>query len=167
MVSKTVSSSCAPCGLPDSSASLSPLISSHRSTCTGPRRDSRPVRSRTATFTTRQSLVRVGSMAASTSTAALPESSRTRASSSCPTTRTSLARWWNCRRFTDPVASVTAFGSMALTRSMGTKIRRRVASSSTMPSTRGGWRSRRSPMTMSRALPMDSPSGPNTGRPAS
>ena len=50
----------------------------------------------------------------------------------------------NPRRLTEPVASVTAPGSMAVTRSIGTKIRRRVASSTTMPSTRGGLASTRS-----------------------
>ena len=68
---------------------------------------------------------------------------------------------------TDPVASVTAVGSIEVTRSIGTKTRRRVVSSTTRPSTRGGCASRRSPATRSRTRPIDSPSGPNTGNPDS
>jgi len=126
-----------------------------------------PVRCRAATLIIRQSRVRVSSIAASTTIAELPSSSRIFASSTSPITSTSLTRWWNGRRFTDPVASVTAFGSIEVSRSIGTKIRRRVASSTTMPSTRGGCRSMRRLITTSRALPMGSPSGPNTGSPAS
>jgi hypothetical protein len=69
---------------------------------------------------------------------------------------------WNRRRFTEPVASVTALGSIAVTRSIGTKIRRLVAISTTIPSTRGGSRPIRSIATRSRTLPIGSPSGPNT-----
>ncbi|GAA0604808.1 hypothetical protein GCM10010174_21890 [Kutzneria viridogrisea] len=63
--------------------------------------------------------------------------------------------------------SVTAFGSMAATRSIGTKIRRRVTISTTTPSTLGGCLPIRNPATRSLTLPIGSPSGPNTGKPAS
>ena len=129
---------------------------------------SRDRRARTASLHTTQSRDRVGSIAASTTTTSSPDSrSRTCASRSWPTSSVSLGRWANPRRLTEPVASVTALGSMLVTRSIGTKIRRRVASSTTMPSTRGGLASTRSAATRSRTLPMRSPSGPNTARPTS
>ena len=74
-------------------------------------------------------------------------------------------RWAKRRRLTDPVASVIAPGSTPVTRSIGTKIRRRVATSTTSPSTRGGLASTRSVATTSRTLPMRSPSGTEDGEP--
>jgi len=68
---------------------------------------------------------------------------------------------------TEPVLSVTAFGSMEATRSIGTKIRLRVSISTTTPSTLGGCLPTRRPATRSLTLPMGSPSGPKTGNPAS
>ena len=67
---------------------------------------------------------------------------------------------------TEPLDSATAWDSRLPTRNIGTKIGRRVGSSTTSPSTLGGLRSSRRATTMSRTLPIDSPPGPNTGSPA-
>ncbi len=61
---------------------------------------------------------------------------------------------------------MTAFGSMAVTRRIGTKILLRVSSSTTSPSTRGCWRTMLMLITTSRTRPRDSPSGPSTTIPA-
>ena len=61
----------------------------------------------------------------------------------------------------------TDAGSIAVTRSMGTKMRLRVNISMTRPSTRGGCLPIRMVSTTSRTRPIDSPSGPRTTRPAS
>ena len=65
------------------------------------------------------------------------------------------------------VVNVTALGSMAVTRRIGTKILRRVSNSTTRPSTRGCWRPKLMLITTSRTRPIDSPSGPSTTIPAS
>ena len=147
--------------MPCRSVSVSPVTAFQATICACPRRPSLPRRSRTASLPTTQSRARVCSTAASTTTASAPVSAiRTGASISWPTTSTSLGRWSNRRRLTEPVASVTAPGSMVVTRSIGTKIRRRVTISTTMPSTRGGFASTRRPATRSRTRPIRSPSGP-------
>ena len=121
-----------------------------------------------ASLASTQSRVRVGSIPASTTVIRVSDpASVACASSSWPSTRTSLGRWLNWRMLTEPVASVTALGSIEVTRSIGTKTRRRVVSSTTSPRIRGGWASRRRPATRSRTRPMDSPSGPKTGNPDS
>ncbi|GAA3510761.1 hypothetical protein GCM10022294_21910 [Dietzia aurantiaca] len=66
-----------------------------------------------------------------------------------------------------PDTSDTDRGSMEATRSMGTKILRRVGSSTTSPMTLGGLGPDRIVTTTSRMRPMSSPSGPITGSPAS
>lgn len=58
--------------------------------------------------------------------------------------------------------SVTACGSIAATRRIGMNILRRVAKSTTSPSTRGCWRTMLMLITTSRTRPKDSPSGPST-----
>src|SRR6185312_3436968 len=57
--------------------------------------------------------------------------------------------------------------SIAVTRPIGTKMRRRATTSTTRPSTRGAAVSTRSATTTSRTLPTRSPLGSKTGRPAS
>ena len=138
------------------------------------RRPSRRPSGRTATLVTSQSRVRICSMPRSITTTSTPSSSgssgsstRTRVSITWPSTSTSPGRWENLRSDTFPVISVTALGSIAVTRPMGTKILRRVSSSTTSPSTRGWWRTMLMLITTSRTRPMDSPSGPRTTIPAS
>ena len=82
-------------------------------------------------------------------------------------TSTSFGRWANLRSDTLPVVNVTAPGSIAVTRRIGTKILRRVSNSTTRPSTRGCWRTMLMLITTSRTRPRDSPSGPSTTIPAS
>ena len=94
-------------------------------------------------------------------------STRTRVSSTWPRTSTSPGLWENFRSDTFAVVRVTALGSMAVTRPIGTKMRRRVSSSTTSPSTLGCWRTMLMLITTSRTRPMDSPSGPKTTIPAS
>src|SRR3954452_20804301 len=154
----------APCPV---SGSASPETSSQASWCSCPRRPSRPG-SCTASRVSIQSPVRVCSMPASTTVAVRPDSViRTCLSSSSPSTSVSPARCSNRLRLTVPEASTTAFGSRAVTRPMGTKIRRRAPTSTTRPSTRGAAGPTRSPTTASRTLPTRSPFGSKTGRPAS
>ncbi len=125
--------------MPCRSVSESPVTARQGITRTSGRRVRRVRRARTASRPTTQSRVRVGSIAASTTITSSPVSAmRTGASRSWPTTRVSLTRCEKRRRLTDPVASVIAPGSTPVTRSIGTKIRRRVATSTTSPSTRGG-----------------------------
>ena len=64
-------------------------------------------------------------------------STRTRVSITWPSTSTSPGRCENFRSDTLAVVRVTALGSMAVTRPIGTKMRRRVSSSTTSPSTLG------------------------------
>ena len=111
-------------------------------------------------------------MPRSTTTTSTPASSgssgsstRTRVSSTWPSTSTSPGRWENLRSDTLAVVSVTALGSIAVTRPIGTKILRRVSSSTTSPSTRGCWRTMLMLITTSRTRPMDSPSGPKHHHP--
>ena len=153
--------------MPCRSESDRPVTALHATIWTGPRRANPCRRARTASRPTTQSRLRLGSIAASTTTASSPLSaSLTGASINWPTSSVSFGRWAKRRRLTEPVASVTAPGSMVVTRSIGTKIRRLVASSTTMPSTRGGLASTRNVATRSRTLPMRSPSGPKTASPA-
>ena len=123
IVSKTASRPSVPCR----SVRLRPVTVRHDTTRSSGRRASRLRRARTASRSTTQSRVRVGSIAASTTRTSSPVSAiRTGASRSWPTTRISLRRWVKRRRLTDPVARVIAPGSTPVTRSIGTKIRRRV-----------------------------------------
>src|SRR5687767_13906090 len=92
---------------------------------------------------------------------------RTVRSSSSPSTRVSPARCSKRLRFSVPEASITAPGSTAVTRPIGTKIRRRATTSTTMPSTRGGADPTRRATTTSRTFPTRSPLGSNTVSPAS
>src|SRR5215207_10852892 len=144
-----------------------PSTSSHASWCSCPRRPSRPG-SWTARRESTQSPVRVCSMPASTTCAGRPDSAmRTVRSSSSPSTSVSPARCSNRLRLSVPDASITAPGSMAVTRPIGTKIRRRATTSTTRPSTRGVAVPTRRAMTTSRTLPTRSPLGSNTVSPAS
>ena len=153
---------------PVSSAGSIPRTSVQPTTCTGARRTIRLVRSRTASRETTQSRLLVRSIATSTTTAELAVvASCTWTPNNWPISRNSSVRCSNRRRLTEPVDSATACDSRLPTRSIGTKMGRRVGSSTTRPSTRGGLRSSRSATTMSRTLPIDSPLGPNTGSPAS
>ena len=86
---------------------------------------------------------------------------------SWPSSSTSVGRCSKRRSDTEPRASETACASMLLTRSIGTKMGRRLGSSTTMPSTRGACLSTRTAATRSRTLPIDSPPGPYTGSPSS
>ena len=98
----------------------------------------------------------------------LPDSRiRTVRSSSSPSTRVSPARCSKRLRFSVPEASITAPGSTAVTRPIGTKIRRRATTSTTTPSTRGGAVPTRRATTTSRTLPTRSPLGSKTVSPAS
>ena len=154
--------------LSDRSVRSVPRTSVQLSTCTGDRRVNLPVRSRTASRVTTQSRVLVRSIAASMTVAAdAVVAILTFLSISCAITSTSVRRCSNLRRLTEPVDKATACDSSEVTLSIGTKIGRRVGSSTTMPSTRGGFRSRRRAATMSLTLPMDSPPGPKTGSPTS
>ena len=63
------------------------------------------------------------------------------------------------------MASVTAAASTAVTRSIGTKMRRRDPTPTTSPSTRGGRGPTATAHTASRTRPIRSPSGPRTGSP--
>ena len=146
-----------------------PRTSVQPTTCTGARRTIRRVRSRTASRETTQSR-RPGPLdrdvhhdgragggrqlhpdAEQLADAAAAPGCAARTGAGSPTR-------WTARRRATPGCP---------TRSIGTKIGRRVGSSTTRPSTRGGLRSSRSATTMSRTLPIDSPLGPNTGSPAS
>src|SRR5919112_348919 len=145
----------------------SPVTSSQASWCSWPRRPIRPG-SWTATRESTQSPVRVCSMPASTTCAVLSESRiRTLRSSSSPRTSVSPARCSKRLRFSVPDASITAPGSTAVTRPIGTKIRRRATTSTTRPSTCGGALLTRRATTTSRTLPTRSPLGSKTVRPAS
>ena len=77
---------------------------------------------------------------------------RTARSSSSPSTRVSPARCSKRLRLRVPEASITAPASIAVTRPIGTKIRRRATTSTTRPSTRGAALSTRSATTTSRDL---------------
>src|SRR3712207_6223339 len=157
----SVSAPCPVCG------SASPSTSSHASWCSWPRRPSRPG-SWTARRESTQSPVRVCSMPASTTCAVLSGSlMRTLRSSSSPRTSVSPARCSKRLRFSVPDASMTAPGSTAVTRPIGTKIRRRATTSTTRPRTRGGAVSTRRATTTSRTLPTRSPLGSKTVSPAS
>jgi hypothetical protein len=92
---------------------------------------------------------------------------RTERSSSSPSTIVSPARCSKRLRFSVPEASITAPDSIAVTRPIGTKIRRRATTSTTIPSTRGAAVSTRSATTTSRTLPTRSPLGSKTVNPAS
>src|SRR4051812_14803469 len=106
-------------------------------------------------------------MPASTTCAGLSDSRiRTDRSSSSPSTRVSPARCSKRLRFSVPEASSTAPVSIAVTRPMGMKIRRRAATSTTRPSTRGVAVPIRSATTTSRTLPTRSPLGSKTCSPA-
>ena len=99
----------------------------------------RRVRSRTASRETTQSRVRVRSIAASTTMAALAVVGQlNRGAEQLADDERLVVRCSNRRMLTEPVASATACDSRLLTRSIGTKIGRRVGSSTTRPSTRGG-----------------------------
>ena len=107
-------------------------------------------------------------MPASTTWAGRPDSViRTVRSSSSPSTRVSPARCSKRLRFRVPEASRTAPDSIAVTRPIGTKIRRRATTSTTRPSTRGAAMPTRSATTTSRTLPTRSPLGSKTVSPAS
>jgi hypothetical protein len=136
--------------------------------CIGPRRLSRRW-VRTATLDTTQSRVRVCSIPRSaTTTSASASSGRlgsltvTGVSSTWPIASTSPGRCSKCRSETLPERSVTALGSIAATRRIGMKMLRRVAKSTTSPSTRGCWRTMLMLITTSRTRPNDSPRGPST-----
>ena len=88
-------------------------------------------------------------------------------SSSSPSTSVSPARCSKRLRLSVPDASITAPGSTAVTRPIGTKIRRRATTSTTRPSTRGAAVPTRSATTTSRTLPTRSPLGSKTVSPAS
>ncbi len=143
---------------------------SFQSTCcsTARRRPSLPLAARTASLVITQSRVRLCSMAASTTTIRAPSSIRTTLrSSTSPSTSSSFGRCSKRLMLTLPVVSTTASGSIRVTRPIGTKIRRRCCTSTTRPSTRGGWRPTRRVATASRTRPSWSPLGSNTPRPAS
>src|SRR3954469_24656326 len=157
----SVSAPCPVCG------SDSPVTSFQASWCSCPRRPSRPG-SWTAMRDSTHSPVRVCSIPASTTCAVRPDSvMRTVRSSSSPSTSVSPARCSKRLRFRVPEASITAPGSMAVTRPIGTKIRRRATTSTTRPRTVGGAVLTRSATTASRTLPTRSPLGSKTVRPAS
>ena len=102
---------------------------------TRPRR--RP--SLTATWVSSQSRVRDCSIATSTTVTSMPVSSTvTLRSSSSARTSVSSGRRSKRRQFSVPEPSTTAPDSMPVTRLIGTKMRRRETSTS-RPSTRGGW----------------------------
>ena len=88
-------------------------------------------------------------------------------SSSSPSTSVSPARCSKRLRLSVPEASITAPGSTAVTRPIGTKIRRRATTSTTRPSTRGAAVPTRRATTTSRTLPTRSPLGSKTVSPAS
>src|SRR5215212_5137274 len=157
----SVSAPCPACGRPR------PATSSQASWCSWPRRPSRPG-SCTAIFDSTQSPVRVCSMPASTTVAGRSFSTiRTLRSSSSPRTSVSPARCSKRLRLSVPETRSTAPVSMAVTRPIGTKIRRRATTSTTRPSTRGAALPTRSATTTSRTLPTRSPLGSKTVSPAS
>src|SRR5215210_1714884 len=157
----SVSAPCPVCG------SDSPVTSSQATWCSWPRRPIRPG-SWTARRESTQSPVRSCSMPASTTCAVRSDSLiRTLRSSSSPSTSVSPARCSNRFRFSVPDASITAPGSTAVTRPIGTKIRRRATTSTTRPRTVGGALLTRSATTTSRTLPTRSPLGSKTVSPAS
>lgn len=138
-----------------SSDCAKPLTSAQSSTCVCPRRR----RNRfapavvTATFDSTQSRVRHCSIARSNTTAWVSVSRMvTVRSSSSPITSTSVGRCSKRRMFTRPVV-ITWPTSTEVTRVIGRKIRRRVNTSTTRPSTRGGWVPWRSITMTSRTLP--------------
>src|SRR5215213_8223007 len=92
---------------------------------------------------------------------------RTLRSSSSPSTSVSPARCSKRLRLSVPEASITAPGSTAVTRPIGTKIRRRATTSTTRPRTRGAAVPTRRATTTSRTLPTRSPLGSKTVSPAS
>src|SRR5215218_1485923 len=156
----SVSAPCPACG------SARPSTSSQASWCSWPRRPSRPG-SWTARRESTQSPVRDCSMPASTTWAGRPLSAiRTVRSRSSPRTSVSPARCSKRLRLRVPDPSMTAPGSTAVTRPIGTKIRRRATTSTTMPSTRGTAVPTRRATTTSRTLPTRSPLGSNTVSPA-
>src|SRR4051812_31176036 len=106
-------------------------------------------------------------MPASTTVAFLPLSMIVTARSrSSPSTSVSPRRCSKRFKLIVPEASVTEFGSMPVTRPIGTKIRRRATTSTTRPSTRGGAVPTRSATTTSRTFPTRSPLGSKTVSPA-
>src|SRR4051812_22554997 len=154
----------APCPV---SGSASPATSSQASWCNCPRRPSRPG-SWTASLDSAQSPVRVCSIPASTTCAGRPDSRIcTFRSSSSPSTSVSPARCSKRLRLSVPEASSTAPGSTAVTRPIGTKMRRRGTTSTTRPRTTGGAVPTRRATTTSRTLPTRSPLGSKTCSPAS
>src|SRR5215210_407442 len=156
----SVSAPCPVCG------SDSPVTSSQATWCSWPRRPIRPG-SWTARRESTQSPVRSCSMPASTTCAVRSDSLiRTLRSSSSPSTSVSPARCSNRFRFSVADASITAPGSTAVTRPIGTKIRRRATTSTTRPRTVGGALLTRSATTTSRTLPTRSPLGSKTVSPA-
>src|SRR4051812_11911776 len=107
-------------------------------------------------------------MPASTTVAGGPDSMmRPCRSRSSPSTSVSPARCSKRLRLIVPLASTTAPGSSAVTRPIGTKIRRRATTSTTRPSTVGGALPTRSATSTSRILPTRSPLGSKTCSPAS
>ena len=111
--------------------------------------------------------MRVCSIATSTTVAASPLSTIvTERSSISASTRVSPGRLSKRRRLTVPVVSTTASGSIDVTRPIGTKMRLRLEISTAIPSTRGASRPVRRATTTSRTRPTWSPSGSNTGSPA-
>lgn len=89
----------------------------------------------------------------------------TRRSRSSPRTSRSVGRCSKRRTFSTPVV-MTCPDSMPVTRVMGMKTRRRVVSSTTRPSSRGGRWLTRSMATRSRTRPTWSPFGSKTAVPA-
>lgn len=121
---------------------------------------------RTKTRSISQSL-RAGSCWTETSrtvTSSPDSTSRTRRSSISPRTSRSVGRCSKRRTFSTPVV-MTWPDSMPVTRVIGRKMRRRVESSTTSPSSRGGRRPTRSMATRSRTRPTMSPLGSKTAMP--
>ncbi|GAB3869389.1 hypothetical protein GCM10027610_128740 [Dactylosporangium cerinum] len=128
---------------------------------------SRPLYSRTATRLNAHVPVRSASIATSTTVPVRPVAG-TLTCRSMKSSRTSSSPWRfsNRRRFSVPVLSTTASGSIAVIRPIGRKIRRRIGISATSPTTLGGRSSVRARATASRTRPTWSPFGSNTLRPA-
>ena len=78
----------------------------------------------------------------------------------------SLVDRMNRRRLMVPVPRATASASIEITRPIGMNTRRRNGSSTTSPTTCGGWPACRTRATASRTRPTWSPLGSKTARPA-
>ncbi len=151
---------------PDSSTA-NPVTADHSTVSASPRRRSGPPRPlRTNTLSICQSL-RAGSCTSPTSSTVTvsPDSTRvTLRSSSSPRTSVSAGRCSKRRMLSTPVVT-TWPDSTPVTRVMGRKMRRRLTTSTTSPSTPGGRPPIRSSVTTSRTRPTRSPFGSKTATP--